>query len=186
MDLPPVPPELGNMVTRMMSDPDMSARIMNIVNGMNNYPQMPGQSDDRMRMNEDTAKSSGSDLPDLSQMPQMLGRLMSDPQIMGLVGSMMNGAKSAAGNASDNTADDKQSRVREQSDSKPGHLTDNGRRGHDRDRIALLCALKPYLSEGRCRKIEGMIKILELVEFARTAHLFDSVLSDNLMPGMIN
>jgi len=178
MDLPPVPPELGNMAARIMSDPEMSARIMNIVNGMNNYSHVPGPSDDRMQMNEDNGRNGGSSSPDLSQ---MLGRLMNDPQVMGLVGGMMNGTPDAGNGKDDNAAYDRNGHIGEHSDGKPKHHSDNGKRGHDRDRIALLCALKPYLSEGRCKKIEGMIKILELVEFARTTHLLD-----NLLPGIIN
>lgn len=177
MDMPPLPSDLGGMLSRVMSDPAAMGQIMNIVNGMNNNtpiqpnftngPQMPS-GDNQAGMNGDFSA--------------MLGRLVSDPAVMGLVKELSSGG---IGSMPDGTMREKDEANRnadtppKQNGSVPAVQPRVNIR--EKERIALLCALKPYLGESRRKKIEGMVKLLELLEFARSTHLLD-----NLLPGIIN
>ena len=163
MEFPPIPPDFGEMVGRIMSDPDASAQIMNIMSAIR--PDSSQQS-----VPKDNAGQNNGDFS------QVLGKLMGDPQIMGLVRSL-----SGTGNGDIPKSSDSRDRRAEEEKHLPDDPKRSANRKNDRDRIALLNALKPYLGESRRQKIEGMIKLLELMEFAKSTHLLD-----RLLPGIIN
>jgi len=105
-------------------------------------------------------------VPAVPELGAMLGQMMQNPEIMNFVNKMNNYSqhRDESGSGTTNTA------------SKPEKSSDRRENRRERERIALLSALRPYLSENRCRKIDGIVKMLELMEFARSTHLLDSIL----------
>lgn len=56
-------------------------------------------------------------------------------------------------------------------------LKSHRKRGDDAENlICLLIALKPYVSDGRCEKIDSIIKILKLVQLSEKTGLLKSLL----------
>ena len=96
MDRLQIPPNIGEIAAQLMSNP----QIMNIMNGMNNNSS--GQPPFTDRTQERGGDLSGGGDMGSADISGMLGRLMSDPQIMGLIGSLSGSmGQSSGGRRSD-------------------------------------------------------------------------------------
>jgi len=123
-----------------------------------------------------------------SDFGEVLGRLMNDPQIMEAVRGISQGqAQTERGRTpiamrpdlpplSDlPPRSDGERSGAENSDPRPGDGGDRAGKGSDKNRTALLNALSPYLSSDRRKKLDGIVRVIELIEFARTSHLLDDL-----------
>ena len=117
-----------------------------------------------------------------SDFGEVLGRLMNDPQIMEAVRGISQGqAQTERGRTPIAMRPDLPPRSdgersgAENSDPGPGDGGDRAGKGSDKNRTALLNALSPYLSSDRRKKLDGIVRVIELIEFARTSHLLDDL-----------
>lgn len=124
-------PDLSTALNTLLSDPELMGRIAGIVKGTD--------AEDNSR--ETSARPTDHKPPPGGANPPNLGSLLSDPGIMEKLPSVM--ATIAP--------------VLQGGDKKQDKKND-GNRPCDR-RIALLCALKPYLSPRRCEAVDYIIKL---------------------------
>ena len=109
-----------------------------------------------------------------SDFSDVLGRLMADPQVMNAVRSLSN--ENASGNALDTERVPMSIRPDLPPPKQSGNTEQKSSHGKDRNnRAELLKALEPYLSSDRRKKLDGIVRVIELIEFARTTHLLDDL-----------
>ncbi len=123
-------PDLSAALGTLLSDPELMGRIAGIVNGASENETDPGP---------DAATVSAQPSSGNNAMPN-LGSLLSNPGIMEKLPSVMATIAPILGG-------DK----KKEEDRHHGRPCDR--------RIALLCALKPYLSPRRCEAIDYIIKL---------------------------
>ena len=115
----------------------------------------------------------------------IIGKLTENPEmmksLMNVAGSIMNNQNVDDGQSGDRTAETK--RELHENDRDEMHSNDglkkqrNRKRGDDAENlICLLIALKPYVSEDRCGKIDSIVKILKLVQLSEKTGLLKSLL----------
>ena len=153
--------EFEGMISRLMSDPEVMKAVSSLGAGFGAAAGSAQQGD--MTEPEQGALRSG-EMPQTPDFGAMLNQMMQNPEIMNIVNKMNNYSSASQ---------PPQSEPMQEKSGFSGIEKPNRR---DRERIALLSALRPYLSENRCRKIDGIVKMLELIEFARATHLLDSII----------
>ena len=102
----------------------------------------------------------------------MISKLTENPErmksLMNVAGNIMNDGQNVQND--DN-------RPREESAERDRVKPQKKRRGNDAENlICLLLALKPYVSDERCEKIDGIVKILKLVQLSEKSGLLKSLL----------
>lgn len=130
-------PDLSTALGTLLSDSDLMSRIAGIVNGT--ASQDSSKEPDAAPV---SAQTSDVKPPPGNATSLNLGSLLSDPAIMEKLPSVMATIAPILNGGGDKKQDEKK---------------DHGR-PCDR-RIALLCALKPYLSPRRCEAIDYIIKL---------------------------
>lgn len=132
----PGTPDLSTALNALLSDPELMSRISGIVNGASNTTG--SQDSVATQASVDTPPPPGNattpSLGGLLSNPDIMEKL---PEVMATIAPMLKG-----------NGDKKDT---------PTFNADRSRSG-DR-RIALLCALKPYLSPRRCEAIDYIIKL---------------------------
>ena len=115
----------------------------------------------------------------------IIGKLTENPEmmksLMNVAGSIMNNQNVEGGRNEGSTAPKKcDDYENEHDDARPrddGKKQRNRKRGDDAENlICLLIALKPYVSEDRCSKIDSIVKILKLVQLSEKTGLLKSLL----------
>ena len=111
---------------------------------------------------------------------ELVGKLTENPEmmksLMGIAGNLMN--------KEERNEEPKEREVFEHSHpascERDEKYQDRGKiriRGDDAENlICLLIALKPYVSKSRCEKIDGIVKILKLIQLSEKSGLLKSLL----------
>lgn len=132
-------PDLSTALNALLSDSQLMSRISGIVNGVSEQTDAtasaaPHESEPPPPPPPGNAASVGTGLGSLLSNPDVMEKL---PEVMATIAPMLRGG----GDKKDADSD------------KNGHSCTSSKR------IALLCALKPYLSPRRCEAIDYIIKL---------------------------
>ena len=107
----------------------------------------------------------------LTENPEMMKSLMN------VAGNIMNNNGSANPDASFNGGDIPQQHTKKEECHVESQRGEYRKRGDDAENLmCLLLALKPYVSDSRCNKIDGIVKILKLVQLSEKTGLLKSLL----------
>ena len=109
----------------------------------------------------------------LTENPEMMRNLMN------VAGNIMNNNNNDSNNFSYNNSAQPERQpqplIKEKCEEKHEH--EHRKRGDDAENlICLLLALKPYVSDDRCKKIDSIVKILKLVQLSEKTGLLKSLL----------